>query len=61
VLRHMVSRSRQRSADSIAEDFQTSTGINNRKYEKNCAAGASWNGFPWPSSQVQCQVLEGVR
>ena len=64
LLRHMVHKSGQRSADSIAKGFRASTGIN---VSTKTAPGASWNGFPWPSScmqaschQVQCQVSDGL-
>ncbi|CAI9618053.1 unnamed protein product, partial [Staurois parvus] len=40
MLKRTVRRSRQLSAESIANDLQTSCGLKR----------ASWNEFPWPSS-----------
>ncbi len=52
------------TADSIGEEFQTSTDIH---IGRKTAEGASWNGFPWPSCcmqashhQVQYQASDGV-
>ena len=66
MLRRIVSRGRQLSAESITTDLQTSCGlqISSRTVLQQ---RASWNGFPWPSSciqaihhQVQCKAWDAV-
>jgi len=48
-------KSHQCSVDSIAEDFQTSTGIKIRK--KNCVAGALWSGVGFHCLTSACKPL----
>ncbi len=50
-------KSHQRSADSRAEEVQTSTGI----ILTFKLAGASWNGFQWPAAwKPHITKMDGV-